>query len=531
MQSNLAFGFGWIFSEDAIIKNVEINLLLHNDTVITQLVDYGKHREDVESAFPDSPHALKSGFLFYSAWKGKSIKSIYLTVNVTDNLTHKITIFEDTPEHSQSIRHEGNPRKYLIRKAALYIKRGKFRALWEKWLSHNRSKPVFRDSYFESLCNTILSTQSGKAVLIIDHNLGGGANEYRNQIIKEMEKAGKNVVLIGYNVPTLQYFSSLHSPGNPLIENHCLDSFDSILTLLNRELIDEVIFNNSVSFDRPEIVPDILYSISYHYGIPVTLMLHDFLVICPSHFLINNKGEFCDLPDINICRDCLLHNKEPFVSLYVKRSIDQWRNRWERCLSKMTAIICFSESSRDILFSAYPSLEKGKVRIVPHKVDYFPDPPPLPIIGNETNIGVVGQIGKHKGAEIVSDLSFYIASNRLPIKISIIGLLEADYEKRVLCETGAYKKVELLQLIEKSNANIFFFPSIWPETFSMVTEELITLNVPIVCFSFGAPAERVKNYRFGRTIPFTREPKKILSSIQEFLNELREQQDSDEGEI
>jgi glycosyltransferase involved in cell wall biosynthesis len=42
-------------------------------------------------------------------------------------------------------------------------------------------------------------------------------------------------------------------------------------------------------------------------------------------------------------------------------------------------------------------------------------------------------------------------------------------------------------------------PSIWPETFSYVTQELMSLGVPLVCFDLGAPAECVRHIAVATT--------------------------------
>ena len=36
------------------------------------------------------------------------------------------------------------------------------------------------------------------------------------------------------------------------------------------------------------------------------------------------------------------------------------------------------------------------------------------------------------------------------------------------------------------------FPSIWPESFSYVVQEIMLMGLPFVCFDLGAPAERVR---------------------------------------
>ena len=45
---------------------------------------------------------------------------------------------------------------------------------------------------------------------------------------------------------------------------------------------------------------------------------------------------------------------------------------------------------------------------------------------------------------------------------------------------------------------MFLFPSIWPETFSYVVAEMTALELPVVAFDLGAPAERLRGYRRAR---------------------------------
>ncbi len=42
--------------------------------------------------------------------------------------------------------------------------------------------------------------------------------------------------------------------------------------------------------------------------------------------------------------------------------------------------------------------------------------------------------------------------------------------------TGTYRHDDLVDLIEANGINLFFFPSVCPETFSYVTEEMIRLE-------------------------------------------------------
>ena len=49
--------------------------------------------------------------------------------------------------------------------------------------------------------------------LVFDHNLGGGANQYRRQMIGERLAGGGTVLLCTYNLPTLDYRLQVFRPG------------------------------------------------------------------------------------------------------------------------------------------------------------------------------------------------------------------------------------------------------------------------------------------------------------------------------
>ena len=62
---------------------------------------------------------------------------------------------------------------------------------------------------------------------------------------------------------------------------------------------------------------------------------------------------------------------------------------------------------------------------------------------------------------------------------------------------GKYKLEYIVNIVEEYDIDIFIMPSICPETFSYVTEEIILMQKPIICFNLGAQAERVSKYDKG----------------------------------
>jgi glycosyltransferase involved in cell wall biosynthesis len=71
-------------------------------------------------------------------------------------------------------------------------------------------------------------------------------------------------------------------------------------------------------------------------------------------------------------------------------------------------------------------------------------------------------------------------------------------------------------------------PSIWPETFSFVAEELMSMQVPLCCFDLGAPAERVREYGLGRVIRET-DAEAALDAAGALLRSMRERTRRDDA--
>ena len=93
-----------------------------------------------------------------------------------------------------------------------------------------------------------------------------------------------------------------------------------------------------------------------------------------------------------------------------------------------------------------------------------------------------------------------IARQKLDVEIVVLGRLGRAAKSDRLRILGPYTNKELPKLIESERIHVFWVPSVWPETYSYVTTELMRLNVPIACFNLGAPAERVARYPLGRVI-------------------------------
>jgi glycosyltransferase involved in cell wall biosynthesis len=358
-----------------------------------------------------------------------------------------------------------------------------------------------------------------KSVLVVDHALGGGANLYRERLLQRYAAQECPVLLLTYEYNTQRM--RLDFSFREYKTDFVLGSLDDLVYLSRVIPLAELFYNNAVSYSDPLAVAEALILIKKETGASLTVSFHDFLPVCPSYTLINFKGRYCDIPDsIDVCNRCLASNEQEHVRKPAG-GISRWRETWGTVIAEADTVLCFSENTARLMQKAYPH-PRAKDVICPHKVDYLP--PRLAQVDLDANlhIGVVGGISYAKGADVVRRIAQFIAERNLNVRITVVGSI--FYENHLPLSvrvTGPYKQERLAEILECEKINVCFLPSIWPETFSYVAEELMQLKMPLCCFDLGAPADRVRKYPLGRVLSSIDDPNAALDEIVAFYEYLR----------
>jgi glycosyltransferase involved in cell wall biosynthesis len=137
-------------------------------------------------------------------------------------------------------------------------------------------------------------------------------------------------------------------------------------------------------------------------------------------------------------------------------------------------------------------------------------------------LAVVGHIGHAKGSGVVLDLAHLAKRLGAALEIVVIGTIEGPTDGLPIHATGHYKHADLAELIKRHNIHMALMSSVYPETFSYVTHELMQLEVPIICFDLGAQAEVVRPYAKGCVIR-SGSTEQLFLRIQEFKRSLDKQ--------
>ncbi len=399
----------------------------------------------------------------------------------------------------------------LWRSIALYFEKyGMLRGAYRVF--HKAASPVFRPTLFKllrpkggTLGNAGEGTNPVKVVLpdllplqpvdelIVDNTIGGGANDFCLQYVRSLDDAGKTWRLLRFNLLSRHYevYDSTAEHTWAVRENER----GALLRALQESQPRAVMLNNIVSW------PDPLGCLAWLTGmaknVPLTFFVHDFFCLCPTIILLDNSLSFCGLPeDKAICKACLWKNV--MAAPYTPADIVRWRSAWLCLLEAAARIHILHASVGEMLVKVYPDLQPKLNLLVPSPLAQLR---PLQRCAHQadlpTVIGVIGKIGVHKGALIIKDLLRLLDASRCGSRIVVVGELELNVSSPCLTVTGPYQREHLPELLEWHQVTICLMPSVWPETYSYVMDELMALDVPVVCFDIGAQGAKARAYTQG----------------------------------
>jgi glycosyltransferase involved in cell wall biosynthesis len=366
-----------------------------------------------------------------------------------------------------------------------------------------------------------------KPKLILDHALGGGANAYSSLLVSQEPLA---IVITPDGAMARNY--TVRFRGQKLEEvSFPMGNIRDIERLLQHFGVEEVILNELIGYPKPKILELVDFLVALKGKNPqldLSFLVHDFFSVCPIYSLLDYTIHYCGVPeDLRYCDKCLQLNPlmdNPYLSVkkdYPNLSMVLWREKFGALLACSSRIVCFSNSSKEILQKAYPSLPEDQFEITPHATDWV-RPVVIHKSSKELNIAVLGHLEIQKGAHVVSLLASYIDYYGLNLRLHIFGEIFEPAESfdllKPVVKHGRYRRTDLPSLMEENEIDLVLIPSICPETFSYTTEETIKMGLPVAVFDCGAPAERVRLYDKGIVLT-KQDPDYIVEKICGYLNQ------------
>ena len=252
-------------------------------------------------------------------------------------------------------------------------------------------------------------------------------------------------------------------------------------------------------------------------GVAYAYTAHDMYAPCPSIYLIDGGGRYCEATtDLDACRACLAG-----MPALGDVDIAAWRARYAGFMAGARCVVAPSKWAAETIRAYYP---QAPVRVLPHGPGPAADAPAgvalaadapattteddLAILSiahdDHRHVGVLGAVGPEKGARRIDAMAARIRERNLPLRLVVIGYTDRECrfqsEDRVLNVHGSYERADVERLCDAYRIAVMAFPSIWPETFSYTLGEAWAAGRAALVPARGALGERVAATGAGWTM-------------------------------
>lgn len=332
--------------------------------------------------------------------------------------------------------------------------------------------------------------------LYFDHSSGGGATSFLENSLKKRMKESILIVVVRYDYFNRKYIINIKYKDYDIV--YFIEDYKEMIGCIEKLNIKSIFVNELVTYENLYLILHDLLRLKSNNKASLYVYIHDYYYICPTVNLLNKNGYYCGLNNKILCNKCLENNKFNFYKQC--KDIDLWRSEWNDFLENCEEVIVFSNDSQNIIKGVYKNLNNIVVR--PHNVNYITPIKMKTKIKSSLNIGILGALTYHKGFNIVQQILEIIDEKKLDINITLIGEIDCEEELnyKKFKKTGCYSIGEMDKLVNNNNIDVFLIPTVWPETYSFTTQEIIMMEMPVACLNIGAQAEKVKKYSKGLII-------------------------------
>ncbi|PRD52905.1 glycosyltransferase [Phyllobacterium myrsinacearum] len=402
------------------------------------------------------------------------------------------------------VRHYGAT-SFGASKAALIANATKTMELLHPGYSHTIAEFIATDPirpFREALDIARLNQRSDRGtVLFVMHRWGGGTERHLHELASNLERDGIPVIFCRMhssdpNRICLEYQLAELMPN--LSEFDVRRDMESFIRYLQTLQIVHVHIHHLAGFPRSG--PDFFRLVCDGARLSYDFTVHDYMSVCPRINLIDHSDIYCAEPDAKTCETCILRNGSPFGHPVVW----EWRDAYFRLLRGARRIFVPDIDVAQRMSRFFPSLE---YTLRPHEMvrvnNELPSINPIKKRQN-ARVAILGAIGPHKGSLLLEAVAKACVKLGLSLEFAVIGYTDRDLKlasiDNVTC-TGPYEEKDAELKLLEANADIIWFPSVCPETYSYTLSTAFLAGVYPVGFDFGAVGSRIRDQNWGEVIP------------------------------
>lgn len=328
-----------------------------------------------------------------------------------------------------------------------------------------------------------LSQSRRRRILFITHSWGGGIEKHIQELAQLLKD--DNEILILRPIKLSKIKLEWCRAGEEFTIYFSLPyDYKSLVSLIKKLQIAYLHYHHVLG------LPQQVFYLANALGVPYDFTLHDYYSICPQYSLTDQDGRYCGEPDNAGCNACLV--KRPALW---GMDIQAWRDFFQNLLRGAQRVIV---PSQDALLRMQKYVPHAHYVLLPHpeRMEFNQQNKTL-IAGNKLKILVLGKISLIKGLKLLEACAVDAQVRNLPLLFRVIGFCEEQVIQEPaapLSFSGNYDDANLPELIVMEQADLVFFPALWPETYSYTLSYAMRSGLPIAAPRLGAFPERLAEY-------------------------------------
>ncbi len=342
-------------------------------------------------------------------------------------------------------------------------------------------------------------------ILFITHNRGGGTERHCHETAEFLHQDAIFFSVKPVHAEKIVFEAYSSSEFAKMFFNLAKDRDSDLFSKLIQEIgINLVHIHHFLG------VPKQLLRLAKEINVPQYFTAHDYYPLCPKITLTGSNNRYCNELGEAQCRECLKTHPIP-----EEQDIITWRITSKEIIDNCDVVIT---PNKDVAIR-YQKYFGCQSEIIPH-IDLAKTKLP-PVQLSEPNkklkVGIIGALSPIKGADLLESVADIAFKNNSAIEFCLFGYAYRQLKKLPnLSITGKYDEEDLQSLISNWKPDIFWFPALWPETYSYTLSEALKTGLPIVATNIGAINQRLEGRPYSWVLPFESEPVVWLNWFVEF---------------
>ena len=349
----------------------------------------------------------------------------------------------------------------------------------------------------------LLSSIAIPKVLHVSHAVGGGVGQHVEELSQYFKQNIAHILL------------TPHDGENSICINLVVDQHaDKLIFAIPSGYADLVHLLKSVGvsavhFHHTHGLNAKIIGLATDLGVSKLLTVHDFYWLNANPTLTDENGKYQGYySDTQI---------NPLYPLPEGLTPADWQEQLRPLIENADSVIFPSYATKALFDNVY---HPANVVVAPHvEAQLIVDRIPSAFTKkNSYIIGVLGAVGKEKGADLLEQIAVIAKNLNLPLKFKLIGY--AYRSLKIVETTGPYKTKDLSNLIHTHGLDLIFFPAQWPETYSYTLSYALDSGLPIIAPNIGAFPERLSGRQNTLLFDHLAPASELFVQFNEFVEKL-----------